>query len=178
MYYAIFEFGELGIVPAVGGADEIAGDTLDVVDMMAVTHGTLCQAGLSILISAVHAAVTVMVDRAVTDVVFVHQIYDVADSLGVMGGVAIYLYIEDVAAAGELVIGGLDLGLMTGRTLVVDRHMVGVGVVDLVGHTGYHSKRPAVAGGELARESFGGSGEHREVVLIALREVVDARTHV
>ena len=114
MYYAIFEFGELGIVPAVGGADEIAGDTLDVVDMMAVTHGTLCQAGLGILISAVHATVTVMVDRAVTDVVFVHQIYDVADSLGVMGGVAIYLYIEDVAAAGELVIGGLDLGLMTG----------------------------------------------------------------
>ena len=68
MHYTIFEFGELGIVPPVGRAYEVARDALYVVDIMAVTLGTLGEIFLRILVAAIHATVTVVIDRAIADV--------------------------------------------------------------------------------------------------------------
>ena len=59
VHYTIFEFGELGIVPPVGRAYEVARDALYVVDIMAVTLGTLGEIFLRILVAAIHATVTV-----------------------------------------------------------------------------------------------------------------------
>ena len=121
---AVVEFGELGVVPAVGRADEVAGDALQTVDGFAAAFGADFEILAGVFVAALHAAVAVMVDRAVADVVFVHQVDDVRDGLGIVGGVAVDLDVEDVAAAGQLVIGRLDFSLMLGRALVVDRHMI------------------------------------------------------
>ena len=119
-------------MPAVGGADEVSGDTLDIVNVMAVTLGTLGEILLCVLVSAIHATVTVVVYRAVTDVILIHQINDIADSLRIMSGISVDLHIEYVATAGQLVIRSLDLGLVAGGGLVINRDGGGVGVVNNV----------------------------------------------
>ena len=111
---AVLELGELAAVPAVGGADQVASDALQAVDVVTVAAGALVKVLGGILVAAIHAAVTVVVHRAIAHVVLVHQINDMGNSLGVMGGIAIDLDIEDVAATGQLVIGSFHLGFVLG----------------------------------------------------------------
>ena len=111
---AVVEFGEFGVVPAVGRADEIAGDALQTVYGLAAAFGAGVEILGSVFVAAFHAAVAVMVDRAVADVVSVHKVDDVIDGFGVMGGVAVDFDVEDMAAAGQFVIGCLDFGFMLG----------------------------------------------------------------
>ena len=59
---AVVEFVEFCVVPAVGGAYELAGDALELVDVGAAALGTSLQLLVSIFIAAVHAAVAVVVD--------------------------------------------------------------------------------------------------------------------
>ncbi len=103
--------------------------------------------------------VAVVVNGAVSDIVLVHHVDDLHDGLLVMGRVAVNLDIEDVAAGGQRMIGRLDLGLVARGAMIVHRHMVGVGVVILVGHARNHAERLAVFLGEFAREALGRSGE-------------------
>ena len=175
---AVLELGEFAAVPAVGGADKVAGDALQAVDVVAVAVGAFLESVGGILVAAIHAAVAVVVHRAVAHVVLVHQVHDIGDGFGIVGGIAINLHIEDVAAQGKGMVGRLDLGLMLGRALVIDRHVVAVGVVDLVGHAGDFAEVFTVAAGKLSAKALGWRGEHTVVVLIALAEVVDALTHV
>lgn len=142
---AVFKLGELRIVPTVSRTDKIAGYTLEAIDVVTVAIWTFFKILLRVLISAVHAAVAVMIYRAVADVVLIHQINDIADRLRVVGGIAINFHVENVAAAGQFVIRSLDLGLMARRAVIVDRHVVRVGVVDLVCDAGNHAERFAVA---------------------------------
>ena len=112
MYNPVVEFGELAGIPAVGGTDQITGDTLQGVDVTAVAVRALGEAFGGILITAVEAAVTVVVDAAVSKVVLVHQVHDVHDGLGVVGGVAVEFHIEDMAGVLPLVVRSLDLCLV------------------------------------------------------------------
>ena len=111
---AVLEFGEFTAVPAVGGADEVTRDALQAVNVVAVALGALVEVLGSVLVSTIHAAVAIVVNGAVTDVVLVHEVHDIGDGLGVVGGVAVDLDIEDVSATGQLVIRRLDLGLVLG----------------------------------------------------------------
>ena len=61
VYYAVAELGELSAVPAACRSDEVACDTLELVDVVASAVRTLCESLLRILESAVHAAVAVVV---------------------------------------------------------------------------------------------------------------------
>lgn len=45
MYYSVVEFGKLGLVPTVGGAYQITGDTLQLVDMGTTAFGTNFKVG-------------------------------------------------------------------------------------------------------------------------------------
>lgn len=157
VHYTIFKFCELGIVPSVGRAYEIARDALYVVDIVAVTLGTLGEIFLSILVAAIHATVTVVIDRAIADVILIHEINDITDSLGVVGSIAVNLHIEYVTASSEFVIGSLDLSLVARGALVVDGDVIGVGIINLVGHTGYDAKRATVTRSEFARKALGRS---------------------
>ena len=175
---AVLELGKLAAIPAVGGADEVTGDALQAVDVMTVAVGALLKAIGGILVTAVHATVAVMVDRAVTHVVLVHEVHNIGNRLGVVGGITVNLDVEDVTATSQFVIGSLDLGLVLGRALVIDGHMVAVGVIDLVGHTGNLAEVLAVAAGEFAAETLGGRGKDTIVVLVALAELVNAVAHI
>ena len=131
-----------------------------------------------IFIAAVHAAVAVVVYRAVSNVVLVHQVHNVHDGLRVVGGIAVNLHIEDVSTACEGMVGSFNLGFVLGAALVVHWHMVAVGVVNLVGDSWNFAKVLTVAACELAGKSLGWCGEHAVVVLVFQAELVDAFTHV
>ena len=66
VHHAVAELSELSAVPAACGTYEVAGDTLELVYVFASAVRTLLEACFCILESAVHAAVAVMVHRAVS----------------------------------------------------------------------------------------------------------------
>ena len=59
--YTVTELSELAAVPSVGCTNEVTGDALELVDLLAAAVWTLLHIVLGILISAVKAAVTVVV---------------------------------------------------------------------------------------------------------------------
>ena len=61
MHHTVAELGELSAVPSAGGSHEVACDSLKLVDLLASAVRTLLHVLLGVLISAVHAAVAVMV---------------------------------------------------------------------------------------------------------------------
>ena len=61
VYDAVAELGELSAVPAACRADKVTGDALELVDVLSAAVRTLNQTLLCILVSAVHAAVAVVV---------------------------------------------------------------------------------------------------------------------
>ena len=178
MHYTVVELGKFATVPSVGCTYKVACDALQLVDVVTVALRALMQIFGGVLISAVQATVTVVVDRAVANVVLVHQVNDVHDSLWVVGGIAIDFDVEDVSASCNLVVRSLNLGLVLGAALVVYRHMVAIGVINLVGHSRNLTKVLAVASSESSSESLGWSCEHAVVVLVVLAELVDALAHV
>ena len=133
---------------------------------------------VGILVAAVHAAVTIVVHRAIAHVQLVHHVDHAHDDLWVVGGITVNLHVEDVAATGDVVVGRLHLSLVTGRALVIHGYVVRVGVVVAVGDAGYDAELLAVLLGELAREALGRCGQHGVVVVVTLGELVHSVAHV
>ena len=177
MNHAIAQLGEFGVVPAVGSTHQIPRYTLQLVDIVAAALRTRGQIFGGVLVTAVHAAVAVMVHRTVTYVVLVHQIDDIHDRLRIVRRVTVDLDIEYVSAARERVIGSLHLGLVFGRAAIIDGHVVRIGIINLVGNTFQLAEILAVAARELARQTLGGGGQHAEVMAVTLRELGRAVAH-
>ena len=116
MHYAVVKFCQFAAVPTVGGTYEVTGDTLERVDVMSVTNGAFGETFGCVLVAAVHTTVAVVVDRTVADVVLVHEVHDVHDSLRVLRSIAVDLDVEDMSAEGECVVRSLDLGASSGST--------------------------------------------------------------
>lgn len=89
-----------------------------------MTFGALFQVALSVFVSAVHATVAVVINRAIADVVFVHEVNDVGNSLWIVSGIAVDFYVEDVSTACELVVWSFNFCFVARRALVVDGHVV------------------------------------------------------
>lgn len=137
MYDTVVQLCQLGLVPTVGGTHEVTRDALETVNVVAAATWTLVHNLFGILVTAIHATVACVVYRTVTDVELVHHVHDVHHGLGVVCGIAVYLYVEDMAATGQCMVWSLYLRFVQGRAPVVDRHMVGVGVIVLVCYAGY-----------------------------------------
>ena len=178
MHYAVFQFGKLCTVPALSGAYKIAGDALQPVDMVAVAVRAFLQIGVSILESAVHAAVSVVVHRTVSHVVLVHQVYDGHDGFRVVGCVSVDFHIEDMSATCKCMVRSFYLCFVFRRTMVVDRDMVGVCVIFLVGDAFQDSEFFAVHFRETACKPFSRRGKNAEVVLELLGKFVRLVPHV
>ncbi len=148
--HAVVELSKFGVVPAVGSAYEVAGDTLQLVDVRASAFGAFLKTVCGVFVAAVHAAVAVVVHGAITDVVFVHEVYNVGHCFGIVCGVTVNLHVEYMASACEGMIGSLHLSFVLGRTVIVDGNVVGVGGVDLVGNPGNHTEAFAIAHGEFS----------------------------
>ena len=177
MNHAVFQFGELAAVPAVGGTHQVAGDALDGLEARAALR-TASLVFLRVLVATVGTVVAVVVHRSVTDIVLVHHVHDLHYRLLVVGGVTVNLNVENVSAKRQLVIRALDLGLVARRAVIVHGHVVGVGVVILVRHAGNHAECLAVLLGEAARKSLGGRGQYGIVVAVVFRVGVHFLTHV
>ena len=167
MNYAVVELCELAGVPAVGRAYEVARDALYGLELSSA-FGAFRHLHIGVLIAALRAVVAVVVDRSITHVVLIHHVYDLHDALLVVGGVAVDLHIEDMAAARQFMIRSLHLGLVAWRAVIVDGYMVGVRIVVLIGDSRYLAEFSAVALGEASAEAFGRSGDHGIVVSVAL----------
>ena len=57
----IIQFRQLRIVPAVGGAYQVAGDALELIQVLAAAFGAFFQMGVGIFVAAIQATVAVMV---------------------------------------------------------------------------------------------------------------------
>ena len=136
MYDTVVQLCQLGLVPTVGSTHEVTRDALETVNVVTAATGTFVHHLLGILVSAIHATVACVVYRTVTDVELVHHVHDVHNGLGIVCGIAVYLYVEDMAATGECMIGSLYLRFVQGRALVIYGHMAGVGVIVLVCYAG------------------------------------------
>ena len=111
---AVIQLCQFCLVPTLGSTYEVTCDALKFVYALVTALGTYRQLGLGILVAAVHTAVAVVIYRAVADIVLVHQIYDIHNRLRVVCRIAINLDVEDVTTASQVVVGGLNLGLMLG----------------------------------------------------------------
>ena len=61
MDHPVFQFSKFAAVPSAGCADEVACDSLQFVDVLSTAVRTLLEVLLCVFISAVHAAVPVVV---------------------------------------------------------------------------------------------------------------------
>lgn len=125
----VVQLCQLGIVPAVGCPHQVAGDALQLVDMLAAALRAFFQVWGGVFVTALQTAVTVVVYRTVADVVLVHHVHYTHNDFRIVGGVTVYLHIEDVSAAGQLMIRSLHFRFVAGAAFVVYGHVVGVGVV-------------------------------------------------
>ena len=174
----VVQLCQLGIVPAVGCPHQVAGDALQLVDMLAAALRAFFQVWGGVFVTALQTAVTVVVYRTVADVVSVHHVHYTHNDFRIVGGVTVYLHIEDVSAAGQFMIRSLHFRFVAGAAFVVYGHVVGVGVVVTVRNARQRAELLTVDAGELARQPFGRSGKHAVVVLVLLRELVGTVAHI
>lgn len=104
--------------------------------MFAAAFGAFVQMVCCVFVATIQTAVAVMVYRAVADIVFIHHVDHLHDHFRVVGGVAVYFHIEDMAAACQCVVRGFYFCFMAGATFVIYRDMVGIRVIIAVGNTG------------------------------------------
>ena len=95
-----------------------------------------------------------------------------------MSGIAINLNIENMSASGQVMIRRLDLGLMPRWTLVVYRHVVGIGVIVTVSNALYNAKVLAVTLGKPATQSLGRCCQHAIVMMILFSKVIATVAHI
>ena len=119
-----------------------------------------------IFVAAVEAAVTIVVDGTVANVITVHHIDNLHDHFRVMGRVSIHFDIEDMASACHLVIGSLHFCLVAGATFVINGYMVGVCIVVAVRDTGQRTEFLTVTTGKFARQAFGRCCQYAVIMLV------------
>ena len=174
----VVELSQLAAVPTVGGTYQVTCNSLQLVDVAAAALRANLKVGICILVSAVETTVTVVVYRAIAHVVLIHHVNNACNYCRVVGCITINLYIEDVAATGQIVVRCLYLCLFHGGALVIYWHVVTVGIVIAVGNARDNAKLLAVFLGELTAQSLGWCSEDRVVVMILLAELVCTVAHV
>ena len=120
----VIQLSQFCFVPTLGSTHEVTSDTLKFIDAVATTLGAHVQLLLCILVAAIHTTVAVVVHRALTDIVLIHQIDDIHNRLRVVRSIAINLNIEDVTTTSQVVIRSLNLSLVLGRALVIYGNVV------------------------------------------------------
>ena len=117
--------------------------------------------GFRIFVAAVEAAVTIVVDGTVANIITVHHIDNLHDHFRVMGRVS-------MASACHLVIGSLHFCLVAGATFVINGYMVGVCIVVAVRDTGQRTEFLTVTTGKFARQAFGRCCQYAVIMLVFL----------
>ena len=124
--------------------------------------------GFRIFVAAVEAAVTIVVDGTVANVITVHHIDNLHDHFRVMGRVSIHFDIEDMASACHLMIGSFHFRFVTSAAFVVDGYMIGVCIIVAVRNTGQRTEFLTVTTGKFARQAFGRCCQYAVIMLVFL----------
>lgn len=181
MLDAVAEFGALGVVPVVDGADEVAGDAADAfkVTLAVVLGAAALWAFIADDAGVAADGITVdrMVDRAVADSGFLHAADSVFKRLKIRLSVAVKLDIADVSAVGEGVVWSFPFDLVEGGELVVNRDMEAVRIIRTVGDAFYDAVFLRVDADEAAGKSFRRSRDKREVEPVFLGCFIGALAH-
>jgi hypothetical protein len=112
VHNSVIQFSKFSAIPPISRSHKITRNALQPVNIGTSAVGALLQVRLGILVAAIHTAIAIVVDRAIANVIFIHQVYDILNGLRVMRGIAINLHIEDMTSAGKFVIWTLNLCLM------------------------------------------------------------------
>ena len=167
MFHAVTDFGGLGIVETVKGADEVTGDAADTLEVRATIILTPSTLGADVIndaaVAADGVAVERVVHRTVTNAMLCHVADDLLEGFRVIGHLAVELNVGDMATVGEGMIGGLQLNFAEGADGIVDGDVEGVGVVFAIGDFGDGTKALAIHPNESSGKSFGRCGDEREV---------------
>ena len=181
MFDAGFFLGFLGVVPAVEGADEVAGDAAeafkwDVTFFAAAGGADFAWDDTGEATDGV--AIDGVVDGAVADAAVVHLADDSFEGVDVLGRVTVELDVGDVAGVAEFMVGGFDFDFLEGGDWVIDRDVEGVGVVFAVVDVLDFAEFFAVFLREATSEAFGRGGKEGEVQGVLLAVFVAAFAHV
>ena len=76
-----------------------------------------------------------MIDRTISEIELIHEIHYLVYSFWIVSRISINLDIEDMSTTGKVMIRSFNLCLMAYAALIIDWHMVGIGVIVLIGHT-------------------------------------------
>ena len=117
---SVIQFSQFSLVPTFSCSHQITSDALQTVNVLACTSWAGFQIFACILVTTVHATIAIVIYRTITNIVLVHQVYDVHDRFGIVCCVAVDFYVEDVTAACQVVIGCFDLCLVARRAFIVD----------------------------------------------------------
>ena len=124
MNNSVFKLRQFSLIPPVCSTNKVTCDSLQLVYVFTTTMRAFLEVLGCILVSTIHAPVSVMIYRAITNIIPIHEIYNIHYSLWIMGCITVYLHIEDMAAASEIMIWSLYLGLMHRGTFEPYRNMV------------------------------------------------------
>ncbi len=182
MFDAVADFGGLGVVEAVQGADEVAGNTANALEVRATVIFAASALGADIIdnatIAADGVAVKRMVDRTISDAMGRHVTDNLLEGFGIVCHLAIELDVGNVTAVGKCVVGRFEFHLAEGADRIVDRYVEGVGVILAVGDFGDSAETLAVHAHEASGKSLGGRGDKREVQAGLLGGLVGIVAHM
>ena len=126
MFVAVVFFGAFGVIEAIQGADQIAGDAANPLERRPVGFGAAAFRARAVddaVIPADRIAVHRMVDRAVADAVFLHAADDGFKGRRIFGRVAVQLDVSDVAGVRQRVIRRFQSDFFLSADRKIDRNM-------------------------------------------------------
>src|SRR5574344_384119 len=123
MNHAVLQLRQLGTIPPVSRSDKIPRNSLKGIEVMAMTMRTFRKSLSSILITTIQTTVAIMVHTAVTDIVLIHKIDNIHDSLRIMGSIPVDFHIENMSATLKIMIRSLHFSLMLRSTMEINRNM-------------------------------------------------------
>lgn len=156
------------MIPTIGSPDQIACNALQAVNVRTAATGTNFKGFLSIFITAIHATIAIVIDRPVTDIVFVHQIDNIHYGFGIVRSITIDLDIENMPTPRQFMVGCFDFGFVLGATLEVNRHMIGIGVILPIGYTFDYPELFLVFCRKFPGKALGRCCQDTEIVMIPL----------
>ncbi len=69
---SVIQFCQFSLIPTLGCSNKVTCNTLQLINILAATFRAYFQLRLSILIAAIHTAITIVIHRAITDIVLIH----------------------------------------------------------------------------------------------------------
>ena len=180
VWHAVANFGTLGVVEPVKGANEVASNATNALEWRfrrLFTTAFRAHVAVDVAVeSALRVGVDGVVNRAVSDARLAHRVNDFFESVEVLGRVAVKLNVSDVTSVRQGMIRRFKLDLLPRGGIEVNRNMEAIGVIFAIGNAFDFSETLAV---DLInrRQPLCGRSKEREIQLHLSGFLVKIMTH-